>query len=154
MQKLDPLQQGVAPAATGSPQDVAPAANRTTQGVATASNIPVYAAAQRKEKAAIDNTTLTHLINNTIWRNPNNVTVEENELKLILGFDPTVFTADMLHKIFGKLGFVSRKFMKVLCLETILKAVRDLKAYECIETNNSNTNIDSTSPEHTDFCSK
>ena len=39
-------------------------------------------------------------------------------------------------------------------METILKAVRDLRAYEIIETNNSNTNIGCTSPEHTDFCSK
>jgi len=33
----------------------------------------------------------------------------------------------------------------VVCLETILKAFRDLKAYESIDTNNSNSNIDSTS---------
>jgi hypothetical protein len=82
------LPQGVAPAETGPLQDVAPAANRTTQGVATASNVPVYTAAQRKEKAVIHNTTLTHLIDNTIWWNPDNFTVEENELKLIFGFDP------------------------------------------------------------------
>ncbi len=51
----------------------------------------------------------------------------------------------MLHKICGKLGFVSRKFTKVVCLETIIKAFRDLKAYESIHTNNSNSNVDSTS---------
>jgi hypothetical protein len=32
-------------------------------------NVPVYAAAQRKEKAAFDNTTLMHLIENTAWQN-------------------------------------------------------------------------------------
>ena len=42
-------------------------------------NVPVYAAAQRKEKADIDNTTLTHLIDNTTWWNPDNFTVEGNE---------------------------------------------------------------------------
>jgi hypothetical protein len=76
-------------------------------------NVPVYAAVQRKKKAAFNNTTLMHLIDNTTWRNPDNFTVEENELKLILGFDPTVFTVDMLHKICGKLSFASRKYTKV-----------------------------------------
>jgi len=42
-----------------------------------------------------------------------------------LALTPTVFTVDMLHKICGKLGFVSRKYKKVVCLETILKAVID-----------------------------
>jgi hypothetical protein len=67
-----------------------------------------------------------------------------------LALTPTVFTVDMLHKICGKLGFVSRKYKKVVCLETILKAVIDLKGYESIETNNRNTNVGCTSPEHTD----
>jgi hypothetical protein len=71
--------------------------------------------------------------------------VEENVLKLIIGFDPAVFNVDMLHKICGKLGFVSRKFTKVVCLETILKAFNDLKAYDGIEANKSTNNIDSTS---------
>jgi len=130
--------QGVAPAATGPSQDVAPA-----------SNVPVNAAAQRKEKAAEEKTrrevNLMHFIENTTLQNSDNFTVEENVLKLILGFDPAVFNVDMLHKIWGKLGFVFRKFTKVVCLETILKAFRDLKAYESIDTNNSNSNIDSTS---------
>jgi hypothetical protein len=71
--------------------------------------------------------------------------VEENVLKLIIGFDPAVFNVDMLHKICGKLGFVSRKFTKVVCLETILNAFNDLKAYEGIKANKSTNNIDSTS---------
>ena len=85
------------------------------------------------------------LIDNTSWQNPDNFTVEENVLKLILGFDSAVFNVDMLRRICDKLGFVSRKFTKVVCLETILKAFRDLKAYKSIETNNSNSNMDSTS---------
>jgi hypothetical protein len=67
----------------------------------------------RKKQHSTILITLMHLIDNTTWRNPDNFTVEENELKLILGFDPTVFTVDMLHKICGKLGFASRKYTKV-----------------------------------------
>ena len=120
------MPQGVAPAATMPPQDVAPAANGPPQGVAPASNAPVNAVAQKKEKAVEEKARreahLMHLINNTTWQNPNNFTAKENVLKLILGFDPTVFNVDMLHKICGKLGFVSRKFTKMVCFETILKA--------------------------------
>jgi len=138
------MPQGVAPAATMRPQDVAPAANGPPQGVA-----PVNAVAQKKEKAAEEKARreahLMHLINNTTWQNPNNFTAKENVLKLILGFDPTVFNVDMLYKNCGELGFASRKFMKVVCSETILKAFKVLKTYESIETNNSNSYIDSTS---------
>jgi hypothetical protein len=86
-----------------------------------------------------------HLIDNTTWQSPDNFTVEENVLKLIIGFHPAVFNVDMLHKICGKLGFVSRKSTKVVCLETILKAFNDLKAYDGIEANKSTNYIDSTS---------
>jgi len=39
--------------------------------------------------------------------------VEDNILKQIIGFDPAVFSVDMLRKICGKLGFVSRKYTKI-----------------------------------------
>jgi hypothetical protein len=44
-------------------------------------------------------------------------------LKQIAGFDPAIFSVDMLRKICGKLGFVSQKCTKAVCLETILKAL-------------------------------
>ena len=43
------------------------------------------------------------------------------------------------------MAFFFRKFTKEVCLETIIKAFRDLKAYESIDTNNSNSNVGSTS---------
>jgi hypothetical protein len=138
-----------ASAANRLPQGVAPSTNGPPQGVAAASNIPANAAAQRKQKAAEEKARreahLMRLIDNTTWQSPDNFTVEENVLKLIIGFDPAVFNVDMLCKICGKLGFVSRKFTKVVCLETILKAFNDLKAYDGIEANKSTNNIDSTS---------
>jgi len=143
------LPQGVAPTTNRPPQGVAPTTNGPPQGVAAASDIPANAAAQRKQKAAEEKARrkahLMHLIDNTTWQSPDNFTVEENASKLIIGFDPAVFNVDMLHKICGKLGFVSRKFTKVVCLETILNAFNDLKAYEGIKANKSTNNIDSTS---------
>ncbi len=113
-----------------------------------APNIPLTAAAAKKQKAAEDKLRreehLLRLIDGTTWQNADNFTVEDNFLKQILGFDPSVFSVDMLRKICGKLGFVSRKFTKTVCLETILKAFKDLQAYDQLQPN-SNSTVDSTS---------
>jgi hypothetical protein len=92
---------------------------------------PVVAvAANKKQKAAEDKARrdahLLWLIDNTTWQDADNFMVEDNILKQIIGFDPAVFSVDMLRKICGKLGFVSRKYTKIVCLETILKAFNDL----------------------------
>ena len=106
------------------------------------------AAANKKQKAAEDKARrdahLLRLIENTTWQDAENFTVEDNVLKQIIGFDPEVFSVDMIRKICGKLGFVSRKYTKIVCLETILKAFNDLRAYNRSEPT-SNTNMDSTS---------
>jgi hypothetical protein len=52
------------------------------------------------------------------------------------------FSGDMLHKICGKYGYVSRKYTNAVCLETILKVLKDQRAYKAIEPNSS-TNLDS-----------
>ncbi len=110
---------------------------------------PVAAvAANKKQKEAEDKARrdahLLRLIDNTTWQDADNFTVEDNTLKQIIGFDPAVFSVDMLQKICGKLGFVSRKYTKIVCLETILKAFNDLRAYDRLEPT-SNSNVDSTS---------
>jgi hypothetical protein len=46
-------------------------------------------------------------------------------LKQIAGFDSSHSSVDMLWKICTKFGFVSRKFNKTKCVETIVKAVKD-----------------------------
>jgi hypothetical protein len=130
------------------------AAQPTNAPTASASTVdlpaqPVIAAASnKKQKAAEDKARrdvhLLWLIDNTTWQDAENFTVEDNVLKQIIGFDPEVFSVDMIRKICGKLGFVSRKYTKIVCLETILKAFNDLRAYNRSEPT-SNTNMDSTS---------
>jgi hypothetical protein len=106
------------------------------------------AAANKKQKAAEDKARrdahLQRLIDNTTWQDADNFIVEDNILKQIIGFDPAVFPVDMLRKICGKLGFVSRKYTKNVCLETIVKAFHDLRAYDRLEPTSS-SNMDSTS---------
>jgi hypothetical protein len=70
--------------------------------------------------------------------------VEDNVLKQIAGFDPAVFFVDILTKICGKLGFMSQKYTKAVCLETMLKAFKDLHAYNQSDTMRNNQ-VDSTS---------
>jgi hypothetical protein len=90
---------------------------------------------------------LLHLIEGSTRQNLDNYTVEDNVLKQMIGFDPAVVSVDMLHKIFGKLGYVSQKYTKAVCLETIFKAYKDLQTYDAIQPS-SNTNIDSTSVQY------
>jgi len=70
--------------------------------------------------------------------------VEDNVLKQIAGFDPAVFSVGLLRKICEKLVFVSQKYTKGVFLETILKAFKDLCAYNQLDTM-SNNRVDSTS---------
>jgi hypothetical protein len=56
--------------------------------------------------------------------------VENNMLKQIIGLDLASFSVDMLHKICGKLGFVSQTYTKVVCLETVVKAFYDICEYD------------------------
>ena len=99
------------------------------------------AAAEQKAKR---DTHLLHLIEGTMWQNLENYIVEDNVWKQMIGFDASLFSVDMLWKICGKLGFISQKHTKAVCLETILKACKDLQAYDGIEPS-SNGNNDSTS---------
>ncbi len=71
--------------------------------------------------------------------------MEDNVLKQILGMDASLFNVDMLHKICGKLGFISCKFNKAVCQETIIKVVLDGKFYEAIDPASSSSAIDSMS---------
>jgi hypothetical protein len=56
---------------------------------------------------------LNEMIDSTDWKNPTIFIVEDNVLKQILGMDASLFNIDMLHKICGKLGFISCKFNKL-----------------------------------------
>ncbi len=87
---------------------------------------------------------MRHLIEGIMWQNLDSYTVEDNVLKQMIGFDPAVFSVDMLCKTCGKLGYVSCKYTKAVCLEIILKAYKDLQAYDAIKPI-SNTNVDATS---------
>jgi hypothetical protein len=51
--------------------------------------------------------------------------IEDDILKQIKGYDTTLFSVDMLQNICNKLGFVSHKFAKSVCIDTIFKAVKD-----------------------------
>jgi hypothetical protein len=102
-----------------------------------------------KKQAAAEQKTrrdahLLHLIEGMIWQNLENYIVEDNVLKQMIDFDASLFSVDMLRKICGKLGFVGQKYTKAVCLETILKAYKDLPAYDGIEPS-SNGNNDSIS---------
>jgi len=102
-----------------------------------------------KKQAAAEQKTrrdahLLHLIEGMIWQNLENYIVEDNVLKQMIDFDASLFSVDMLRKICGKLGFVGQKYTKAVCLETILKAYKDLPAYDGFEPS-SNGNNDSIS---------
>lgn len=82
---------------------------------------------------------------NADWKSPDNFIVEDSVLKQILGYDTSLFTVDFLRSICAKLGFVSRKFTKAVCLETIIKAHVDGKVYDSLDPVSSNAVSDSTS---------
>ncbi len=107
-----------------------------TATTTTAPSASITAAAAKKQKASEDKARrdehLLRLIDGTTWQNADNFTVEENILKQMIGFDPLFFSVDMLHKICGKLGFVSRKYTKNVCLETLLKAYKDLQSNDVL----------------------
>jgi hypothetical protein len=88
---------------------------------------------------------LNEMIDAADWKNPSNFIVEDNALKQILGMNASLFTVDMLRKICGKLSFISRKFNKAVCQETIIKVVLDGKVYDAIDPASSSTAADSTS---------
>ncbi len=120
--------------------NVAPTAMTTT-----APNASVTAVAGKKQKASEDKARreehLLHLIEGTTWQNADNFTVEENILKQIIGFDPSVLSVDMLHKICGKLGFVSHKYTKNVCLKFLKKAYKDLQSYDVLEPNRNSSMV-------------
>jgi hypothetical protein len=70
--------------------------------------------------------------------------MKDDKLKQIEGYDLALFSVDMLRKICNKLGFVSRKFTKNVCTDTIVKAVKDRMVYDAIDPQQSKT-TDSTS---------
>jgi hypothetical protein len=74
------------------------------------------------------------------WKSPSNFIVKDNVLKQMLGMDASLFNVDML-----KLGFISRKFNKAVCHETIINTVLDGKVYDSIDPASSSTATDSTS---------
>jgi hypothetical protein len=88
---------------------------------------------------------LNEMIGSADWKNPSNFIVEDNVLKQILGMDATLYNVDMLRKICGKLGFISRMFNKAVCQETIIKVVLDGKVDDAIDPASSSTAADSTS---------
>ena len=98
------------------------------------------AKAQKEER----NNMLNQLIESTEWKDTDNFIVEDDILKQIKGYDTALFSVDMLRKICNKLGFVSRKFTKNVCTDTIVKAVKDRMVYDAIDPQQSKT-TDSTS---------
>jgi len=97
-----------------------------------------------KDKSSQRISHLNRLIEHADWKDSNNFIVEDGVLKMILGMDASLFNADMLHKICGKIGFTSRKFTKAVCHETIIKAVSDGKLYDSVDPTSSSTVNDST----------
>jgi hypothetical protein len=129
------MEAGILPNSITTPSAV----NDTTE-----SNPVVSKKQAAAEQKARRDAHLLRLIDGTTWQNLDNYIVEDNVLKQMIGFDASLFSVDMLRKICGKLGYVSRKYTKAVCLETILKAHKDLQAYDGIEPNSSGNN-DSTS---------
>jgi hypothetical protein len=78
------------------------------------------------------------MIDSADRKKPSICIVEDNVLKQILGMDALLFNVDMLHKICGKLGFISCKFNKSV-------AVLDGKVYDTINSASSSTATDSMS---------
>jgi hypothetical protein len=50
---------------------------------------------------------LLRVIENTTWQDVDNLMLEDNVLKQIIGLDPAVFPLDVIQKICGKLGFAA-----------------------------------------------
>jgi hypothetical protein len=76
---------------------------RASKKIKTTTKISIShaaAAANKKQKASEDKARrdahLLWLIDNTTWQDADNFTVEDNILKQIIGFDPAVFSVDML----------------------------------------------------------
>jgi hypothetical protein len=78
------------------------------------------------------------------WKSPTNF-IDDNILKQILGFDASLFNVDMLQMICNNLGFVSWKFTKAACVETIIKAYLDGEVYDSLDPASSIVITDSTS---------
>jgi hypothetical protein len=70
---------------------------------------------------------LLHLIEGTTWKNLDSYTVEDNVLKQMMGFDPAVFSVDMLCKICGKLGYMSHNIQRLYALKPFLRATKIYK---------------------------
>ncbi len=117
--------------------------NASSQPPAQSSETDGWRQSAKAQKEECNNL-LNQLIESTEWKDTDNFIVEDDILKQITGYDTTLFSADMLQKIYNKLGFVSRKFMKSVCTDTIVKAVKDWMVSDAIDPQQSKT-TDSTS---------
>jgi hypothetical protein len=107
-----------------------PSNNANTRSVNAETDARKPAAKVQKEERMAE---MNQRIEVTNWKSPDNVIVEDDILKQIVGYDPSLFSVDMLQKNCGKLGLVSCKFTKGVCIETIVKAVKDRTVYYAID---------------------
>ncbi len=87
---------------TGETNDALPPTNAPTASVnirnPPAQPVTVAATKQKaaEEKARRETYLLWWLIENTTWQNADHFMVEDSVLKQIIGFDPAVFSVDMM----------------------------------------------------------
>jgi hypothetical protein len=115
----------------------------SSQPPAQSSQADGWKQAAKAQKEECDNI-LNQLIESTEWKDTDNFIVEDDILKQIKGYDTALFSVDMLRKICNKLGFVSHKFTKNVCTDTIVKAAKDRMVYDAIDPHQSKT-LDATS---------